>query len=234
MAGHRGLQRRSWSSHAVVGCRGSRVDSSQEALKKAKAQAATPPLADRVSASEMYVARKKKRLEEAEVEVLEATKRRDVLKAEVVAGEERLAGLKAEVTRAASVPMPVPTDVGGDEIAKLKAWLAAAEEERDVALRSNSSKRQATMPRISGVRTRTDHIPPMPTLVPQNWSVVARSTIRSPGNPRIGWLARSGVATHIHVVRWGSTDDGDERRNGSMIVARTVSFKVGSQRPENW
>ena len=122
----------------------------QEALKKAKAQAATPPLADRVSASEMYVARKKKRLEEAEVAVLEAIKRRDVLKAEVVAGEERLAGLKAEVTRAASVPMPVPTDVGGDEIAQLKARLAAAEEERDAALRSNSSKRQATMPRISG------------------------------------------------------------------------------------
>ena len=93
----------------------------QEALKKAKAQAATPPLADRVSASEMYVARKKKRLEEAEGEILEAIKRRDVLKAEVVAGEERL--VKAEVTRAASVPMPVSTDVGvGDEIAHLN-WL---------------------------------------------------------------------------------------------------------------
>ena len=44
----------------------------QEALNKAKAQAAAPPLADRVSASEMYVARKKKRLEEAEEEILEA------------------------------------------------------------------------------------------------------------------------------------------------------------------
>ena len=143
----------------------------QEALKKAKAQAATPPLADRVSASEMYVARKKKRLEEAEEEILEAIKRRDVLKAEVVAGVERLAGLKAEVTRAASVPMPVPTDVGvGDEIAHLKARLAAAEEERDAALRSNSSKRQATMPRTSGVRTRTDRIPPRPSLVPAELS----------------------------------------------------------------
>ena len=66
--------------------------------------------------------------------------------------------------------MPVPTDVGGDEIAQLKARLAAAEEERDAALRSNSSKRQATMPRIRGVRTRTDHIPPMPTLVPAELS----------------------------------------------------------------
>ena len=139
----------------------------REALKKAKAQAATPPLADRVSVSEMSVARKKKRLEEAEEEILEAIKRRDVLKAEVVAGEERLAGLKAEVTRAASVPLPVPTDVGvGDEIAHLKARLAAAEEERDAASRSNSSKRQAAMPRTSGVRTRTNHIPPMPSLVP--------------------------------------------------------------------
>ena len=47
----------------------------QEALKKAKAQASAQPLADRVSASEMYVARKKKRLEEAEQEILEAIKR---------------------------------------------------------------------------------------------------------------------------------------------------------------
>ena len=44
----------------------------QEDLKKAKAQASAPPLADRVSASEMYVARKKKRLEEAEQEILGA------------------------------------------------------------------------------------------------------------------------------------------------------------------
>ena len=66
------------------------------------------PLADRVSASEVYVARKKKRLEEAEQEILEAIKRRDVLKAEVVAGEERLAGLKAELTRAAPAPPQVP------------------------------------------------------------------------------------------------------------------------------
>ena len=125
------------------------------------------------------MARKKKRLKDAEVEVLEAIKRRDVLKAEVVAGE-------AEVSRAASVKMPVPTDVG-DEIAQLKALLVAAEEERDAVLRSNSSKRQATMPRTSVVRARTDHIPPMPTSGSSRIeSVVARSTIRSPGNPRIG------------------------------------------------
>ena len=91
----------------------------QEALKKAKASA--PPLADRVSASEMYVAKKKKRLEEAEQEILEAIKFRDVLKAEVVAGGERLAGLKEELTRAASAPLRVPTDVGvSDVIAHLK------------------------------------------------------------------------------------------------------------------
>ena len=97
------------------------------------------PVRKSVSASEM-----------CEQEILEATKRRDVLKAEVVAGEERLAGLKTELTRAASAPLPVPTDVGVCEIEHLKARLAAAEEERDAALRSNSSKRQATMPRTSG------------------------------------------------------------------------------------
>ena len=48
--------------------------------------------------------------------------------------------------------------------------MAAAEEERDAALRSDSSKRQAAMPRTSGVRTRTDHIPPMPSLVPAELS----------------------------------------------------------------
>ena len=47
-------------------------------------------------------------------------------------------------------------------------------------------------------------------------SVVARSTIRSPGNPRIGWQARSGATAHINVVRRGSAGDGDERRNGSV------------------
>ena len=93
-------------SHAVVG--DPALIPLQEALKKAKAQAATPPLVDRVTASEMHVGRKKKRLEEAEGEVLEAIKRRDVLKAKVVAGEERLAGLKAEVTRAAESPNASP------------------------------------------------------------------------------------------------------------------------------
>ena len=47
-------------SHAVVGCGDPALIPLQEALKKAKAQAAKPPLADRVSASEMHVARKKK------------------------------------------------------------------------------------------------------------------------------------------------------------------------------
>ena len=101
--------------------------SPKEALKKAKAQAATPLLAVRVLASEMYVARKKKRLEEAEVEVLEAINRPDVLKAEV--RRKDLPG-KAEVTRAASVQCQ-STNVGGDEIAQLKARLVAAEKKRD-------------------------------------------------------------------------------------------------------
>ena len=192
----------------------------QEALKRAKAQASAPPLVDRVSASEMYVARKKKRLEEAEQEILEAIKRRDVLKAEVVAGEERLAGLKAEVAREASGPLQVPTEVGGcDEIAHLKARLVAVEEERDVALRSKLSKRQAAMPRTSGVRTRTHHIRPMPSLVPAELSQwLLESTIRFPGNPRVGWPGRSGVAAHIHVVRRSSASDGVERRNGSVTM----------------
>ena len=88
-----------------------------------------------------------------------------------MAGEERLAGLKAEFAREASGPLQVPTEVGGcDEIAHLKARLVAVEEERDVALRSKLSKRQAAMPRTSGVRTRTDHIRPMPSLVPAELS----------------------------------------------------------------
>ena len=115
-----------------------------------------------ISASEMYVARKKKRMEEAEIEILSKPRSWQ---------EERLVGLKAEFARAASAPLPVPTDVGVcDEIARLKARLAAAEEERDAALRSKSSKRQATMLRTSGVRTRTDHIPPKPSLVPEELS----------------------------------------------------------------
>ena len=108
---------------------------------------------------------------------MEAIKHRDVLKAEVVAGEERLAGLKAEVTRAASVPRPVPTDVG----------VAAAEEERGAASWNNSLKRQAILPRTSGVRTRTAHPSHALFGASRIESVVARSTIRSPGNPRIGW-----------------------------------------------
>ena len=142
-----------------------------------------------------------------------------------MAGGERLAGLKAEVTRVAAVPMPVPTDVGvGDEIARLKARLVAAEEERDAALRSNSSKRQATMPRTSGVRIRTDDIPPMPSVVPaesRQWLLDRQSDLQE--TLELGGPPDLVFATHIHVVRRGSADDGDERRNGSVIVARTVS-----------
>ena len=47
----------------------------QEAHKKEKAQASAPLLADRVSASEMCVVRKKKCLEEAEQEIVDAIKR---------------------------------------------------------------------------------------------------------------------------------------------------------------
>ena len=127
----------------------------QEALKKAKAQPC---------ASEMCVARKKKRLEEAEQEILEAIKRRDVLKAEVVAGEEDLPGSKPNSPERPHRCWCFRRDC------HLKARLAVAEEERDAALRSNSSKRQAAMPRTSGVRTRTDHIPPMPSSVPAELS----------------------------------------------------------------
>ena len=149
---------------------------------------------DRVSASAMYVARKKKRLEEAEQEILEAIKRRDVLKAEVVAGEERLAGLKAELTRAASAPSPVPTDVGVcDEIAHLKALLAAAKEESFAEQLIETTSRNAPNHRPAHGQTTVFGASGIE-------SVVARSTIRSPGNPRIGWPARSGVATHINVV----------------------------------
>ena len=103
-------QRRSWSVHAVVQRR-SRVRSSPRSSQEGQS-ASAPPLGDLVSASEIFVAKKKKRLEEAEQEILETIKRRDVLKAEVVAGEERLAGLQADLTRAASAPLQVPTDVG--------------------------------------------------------------------------------------------------------------------------
>ena len=159
----------------------------QEALKKAKAQAPPPPLANLISDSETYVARKMKRLEEAEEEILEAIKRRDVLKAEVVAGEERLVGLQAEVTRGASVPLLVTTDVGvGDEIAHLKARLAAAKEERDAALRSKFiEKTSHNAPNQRGSHTDRPH--PSHAVFGANRieSVVVRSTIRSPGNPRI-------------------------------------------------
>ena len=113
----------------------------------------------------MYVARKKKRLEEAEQEILEVIKRRDVLKAEVVAGVDRLAWLKTELAREASAPLLGPTDVGVcDEIAHLKARLVAAEEERDAA---SKDKPQCSEP--AGF-ARTDHIPPMPSLVPAELS----------------------------------------------------------------
>ena len=73
--------------------------------------------------------------------------------------------------------------------------------------------------RTSGVRTRTDHILPMPSLVPaelSQWLLDRQS--RSPRHNRIGWSARSGVTGHIHVVRQGSAYDGDERRNGSLTT----------------
>ena len=60
----------------------------REALMKARAQASAPPLTDQITSSKMYVARKKKRLEEAEQGILEAVRKR----AEVVAGEESWPG----------------------------------------------------------------------------------------------------------------------------------------------
>ena len=78
----------------------------REALMKARAQASAPPLTDQIASPELYVARKKKRLEEAEQGILEAVRKRDLLKTEVVAGEERLARLKddLEMSRSSTVP----------------------------------------------------------------------------------------------------------------------------------
>ena len=154
----------------------------QENLKKAKAQASAPPLADRVSASEMYVARKKKRLEEAEQEILEAIKSRDILKAEVVAGEERLAGLKAELTRAASAP---PQVRGAARCSIVEQFF---------------EKTGYIAPNQWGSHTDGPHPSHAVFGASRIESVVARSTILPPGNPRIGWPARSGVGAHINVI----------------------------------
>ena len=42
------------------------------------------------------------------------------------------------------------------------------------------------------------------------------------------------MRSHINVVRRGSADDGDERRNGSVIVARKVSTNPGPRRRDDW
>ena len=127
--------------------------------------------------------------------------------------------------------MPVPTDVGvGDEIAHLKARLAAAEEGRDAALRSNSLKRQATMPRTSGVRTQTDHIPPVPSLVPaelSQWLLDRQSDLQE--------TLELGGPPDLVLQLTSMFSDGAVRMmemNGGMVPDCCAhSFKVGSQRP---
>ena len=137
----------------------------KEALSRAKSEAQERP--------NIFIERVKKRVvafqqdvTNAQAAVVQAQEKLAMEEALLRDGEVRLQALMHE----ASNPMEcqdVPPTI--DEIAQLKARWVAAEEERDAALRSNSSKRQATMPRM-GVHTRTDHILPMPTLVPAELS----------------------------------------------------------------
>ena len=148
----------------------------REALMKARAQASAPPLTDQIASSELYVARKKKRLEEAEQGILEAVRKRDVLKAEVVAGEERLARLKddLEMSRSSTVPgvLTPSTDLQA-EVQKLRVAVVELTRERDLF------KAEAEEPARKKFVTGTQHmgVPPVPnTLIPgelHEW-VVAR------------------------------------------------------------
>ena len=133
----------------------------REALMKARVQASAPPLTDQIASSELYVARKKKRLEEAEQGILEAVRKRDLLKTEVVAGEERLARLKddLEMSRSPTVPgVSTPSTDLQAEVQKLRVAVAELTRERDLF------KAEAEEPARKKFVTGTQHmgIPPAP------------------------------------------------------------------------
>ena len=196
------LRRRSWKEHAVrvaqleaavqlLDVEDPALPPLREALMKARAQASAPPLTDQNASSELYVARKKKRLEEAEQGILEAVRKSDVLKAEVVAGEERLARLKddLEMSRSSTVPgVSTPSTDLQTEVQKLRV-VAELTPERDLF------KAEAEELARKKFVTGTQHMASLPC-----------PTLSSRGNCTSGlWPDRNTVVELTKLVHDGAT-----------------------------
>ena len=197
-------------SHAVVGCRRSHVDSSPRSSRRPKRKRPCHLLQTGFrlqrcmwpGRSNVWRKWKRKFWRPSSVEIL---------KAEVVALEERLAGLKAEVTKAASAPLLVPTNVGDDcpegPVGCLRGGTRCSLTEQFTAKTSRNAPHGQTTS--------------LPCRLWQNR--VSGCSIDNPIQETLELGGPPGVTTHNNVVRRGSVDDGDERRNGSVIVARGVS-----------
>ena len=126
-------------------------------LKRARSQAATVPVLERIKSCEEFVRRAQKRLSQAEVAVTEAVERRERMKVEFEEGQRRLANLQAE---AQNPPAPVPPVMEMEaEILRLREHVAELEGTGVAQERPRVRQRVSTS---SGV----GFIPSMPTLVP--------------------------------------------------------------------
>ena len=126
-------------------------------LKRARSQAATVPVQDRLKSGEEFVLRAQKRLSQAEVAVTGAVEHRDRMKEEFEEGQRRLANLQAE---AQNPPAPIPP-VGEmeAEIRRLREHVAELEGT------SVAQERPRVRQRVSST-SQVGFLPPMPTLVP--------------------------------------------------------------------
>ena len=124
-------------------------------LKRARSQAATVPVQDRLKSCEEFVLRAQKRVSQAEVAVTGAVEHRDRMKEEFEEGHRRLANLQAEAQNTTPLA-PIPPVGEMEAVAGTCGRVG-----RDQCCTRGPRVRQ----RVSSI-SQVGFLPPMPTLVP--------------------------------------------------------------------